>query len=96
MDLRQLEFREKFAHDERALVLNQVLLYAFLLILACLVHQSEHRINAKLHGPRHVIAIRNFEESEFGISAGIEIDLAEVLVQEFKQDKDTVGVDKQS
>ena len=42
LDQWELELLEKLAHNERALVLDQVLLDSLLLVLTSLVHQSQH------------------------------------------------------
>ena len=54
-----MKLLEELLHNQGALVLDQVLLYSFFLILAGLVHEAQHRVDAKLHRLRHVIAVRD-------------------------------------
>ena len=91
----QLELLEKLAHDERTFVLHEVLLDALFLVLTSFVHQSQHRVYAKLHRATHIIFIAHFEEVELRVAACLEIDLAEVLVEELEEDEDTIGIDEQ-
>ena len=80
VDLRVLETSEKFTHNQRALVLHQVLLDTVFLILARLVHQAQHRVDAQVERGRHVVVFRHLEEFKFVIHLRVKVDLGEVLV----------------
>ena len=62
LNVRMVELVEEFAHDERALVLDEILLDSLLLVLGCLVHESEHRVDSILHRLHHVVIGRDLKE----------------------------------
>lgn len=94
LQLWKLALCKELPHDERTLVLNKVGTNAFLLVLACLVHKAEQRVDSELHSCIKVALLRHFQEVELGIQLRFEIDLSKVLVEELEEHKYTVSVDQ--
>ena len=74
--------------------MDEVSTNALFLVLAGLVHETEKRIDTEFHGGVEVAFVCDFQEVELAIQLGLEVDLAKVLVQEFEEDQDTVGIDQ--
>ena len=65
---------------------------SFFLVLASLVHQAKKRVDTELHCSIQIALFCYLQEVELGIQLGLEVNLPEVLVQEFEEDQDTIGV----